>query len=99
MDDDERAEAAKRLARLDRQAAADAFRDIADDECVEDAVRLEAAENLAALDPRSAAEVLRGIREDRRSPRGRKPFAYAGPVPMPPMPPMPPVPPMPPQPR
>lgn len=53
-DAEERIAAAKRLARVNRQAAAEALRSIATDQGIGDDIRIEAATQLPGLDNRSA---------------------------------------------
>jgi hypothetical protein len=55
-DDDERMDAAERLARLDPRAGAEAFRAIAGDDGVDDELRIDAAEQLTRLEPGAAAK-------------------------------------------
>jgi hypothetical protein len=63
-DDEDRLDAAERLAEGDPRAAAEAFSAIACDDAVGDEVRLSAAEQLAAVDPRAAAPACLAIARD-----------------------------------
>ena len=63
-DDDEHMGSSRAAARLDRRAAAEAFRAIACDESLDDGLRSSAAEQLPGLDPRAAAEAFRLIASD-----------------------------------
>ena len=65
LDDEDRAEMARRLAEGgDSRAAAEAFRAIAVDAGVDDDVRLEAARGLAEIDEQAAAEASWSIAVD-----------------------------------
>ena len=62
--DEDRMEAAKRLAKLDPQVAAEAFREIAYDDDLDDDLRTEAATQLAKLDRWAAEIAFRNISGD-----------------------------------